>query len=110
MQTTFTVFSATSPWIPHSHILTSSNSYLSFCFIASFAFVLQKAQGLAHAPYFCRAGVYSRRLIGINPSSRREQAPALRCNPIITQIGRENKFSADIYVSRTVEDAGPYNL
>ena len=29
---------------------------------------------------------------------------------IITQIGRENKFSAENYVSRTVEDAGPYNL
>ena len=28
--------------------------------------------------------------------------------PIITQIGRENKLSAEIYVSRTVEDAGPY--
>ena len=30
--------------------------------------------------------------------------------PIITQIGRENNISAEIYVSRTVEDAGPYNL
>ena len=30
--------------------------------------------------------------------------------PIITQIGRENNVSAEIYVSRTVEDAGPYNL
>ena len=29
----------------------------------------------------CRAGVYSRRLIGINLSSRREQAPALRDYP-----------------------------
>ena len=29
---------------------------------------------------------------------------------IITQIGRENKISADFYVSRTVEDAGPYNF
>ena len=27
---------------------------------------------------------------------------------IITQIGRENKFSVKIRVSRTVEDAGPY--
>ncbi len=31
-------------------------------------------------------------------------------NLIITQIGRENKFSAEIYVSRTVEDACPYNF
>ena len=38
------------------------------------------------------------------------QAPALRCKPIITQIGRENNISAENYVSRTVEDAGPYNL
>ena len=30
-------------------------------------------------------------------SLRREQAPALRCNPIITQIGRENKFSAEFF-------------
>ena len=29
---------------------------------------------------------------------------------IITQIGRENNISAEIYVSRTVEDAGPYKL
>ena len=32
----------------------SSNSYLSFCFIASFAFVLQKASGKAHAPTVAR--------------------------------------------------------
>ena len=29
---------------------------------------------------------------------------------IIAQIGRENNISAENYVSRTVEDAGPYNL
>ena len=29
--------------------------------------------------------------------------------PIITQIGRENKFSAEICILRTVGDAGPYN-
>ena len=28
--------------------------------------------------------------------------------PIIPQIGRENNISAENYVSRTVEDAGPY--
>jgi hypothetical protein len=28
---------------------------------------------------------------------------------IISQIGRENKFSAEICMSRTVEDACPYN-
>ena len=44
----------------------------------------------------CRAGVYSRRLVSLNPMLRREQAPALRCNPIITQIGRENNISAEI--------------
>ena len=47
------------------------------------------ASGKAHTP--CRAVPWCRRLIGINLLSRREQAPALRCNPIITQIGRENK-------------------
>ena len=29
---------------------------------------------------------------------------------IITQISRENNISAEIYVSRTVEDACPYNF
>jgi len=38
------------------------------------------------------------------------QRERLFVNPIIPQIDRENKFSAEIYVSRTVEDAGPYNF
>ena len=38
------------------------------------------------------------------------QRERLFANSIITQIGRENKFSAEIYVSRTVEDACPYNF
>ena len=37
-------------------------------------------------------------------------APALRYDSIITQIGRENDMHPEIYVSRTVEDAGPYKL
>ena len=32
----------------------------------------------------------------------------LFCNHIIPQIGRENKFSAEILLLRTVEDACPY--
>ena len=59
----------------------------------------------------CRAGVYSRRLFGASYSSRRDAsifrfaqcqvcfaniAPALRCNPIIPQIGREYNISAEI--------------
>ena len=32
----------------------------------------------------------------------------LSVSPNVTQIGRENKFSVKIRVSRTVEDAGPY--
>ena len=40
--------------------------------------------------------VYSRRILDSRRSSRREQAPALRCNHIITQIGRENNISAEI--------------
>ena len=31
-------------------------------------------------------------------------------SPNVTQIGRKNKFSAENYVSRTVEDAGPYSI
>ena len=79
------------------------------CFIASFAFVLQRHR--ATPIPLCRAGVYSRRFIGLNLSLRRDAsifrfaqcqvcfaniAPALRCNPIITQIGRENNISAEI--------------
>ena len=37
-------------------------------------------------------------------------SPRPTAHSIITQIGRENKFSAEFYVSRTVEDAGPYKL
>ena len=63
-------------------------------YIAGFAFVLQR---LRSKPIpLCRAGVYSRRLIGLNLSLRREQAPALRCDSIITQIGRRNNPSAEI--------------
>ena len=40
-----------------------SNSYLSFYFIASFEFVLQTCR--AKPIPLCRAGVYSRRLIGV---------------------------------------------
>ena len=38
------------------------------------------------------------------------QKARLSIMSIITQIGRENKFSAEIHVPWTVEDAGPYNL
>ena len=42
--------------------------------------------GIGQSPHpFCRAGVYSHRLAGLNLMLRREQAPALRCNPIISQ-------------------------
>ena len=34
---------------------------------------------------------------------RREQAPALRCNSIVTQIGRENKSDIPLRVSRQSE-------
>jgi len=62
---------------------------LSLLFIASFAFVLQRHR--AKLIPLCRAGVYSRRILDSRRSSRREQAPALRCTTIISQIGRENK-------------------
>ena len=32
----------------------------------------------------------------------------LRCNPIIIQIGRENKFSAEIWLWWVAEDVDPY--
>ena len=41
-------------------------------------------------------------------SLRREQAPALRCDSIITQIGRENNISAEICLLRVAEDVDPY--
>ena len=69
---------------------------ISYCFIASFAFVLQMLRAKP-IPLYCRAGVHSRRFFNLNRSLRREQAPALRCNTIISQIGRENKFSAEIF-------------
>ena len=86
-------------------------SLLKRIIIASFAFVLQRclqrmASGKAHTP--CRAGVYSRRLVGLNLMLRREQAPALRYDPIITQIGRENNISAEICILRVAEDVDPY--
>ena len=86
--------------------MSLSNSYLSFCFIASFAFVLQRNR--AKPIPLCRAVPWCRRCLKQNFLSRREQAPALRCNPIITQIGRENNLSAEILLLRTVEDACPY--
>ena len=93
-----------------------SHSFVKFLFIvlfcrANFAFVLQRCLQRGHRAKpipLCRAGVYSRRLIGLNFMSRREQAPALRCNPIIPQIGRENKFSAEIWLWRVAEDVDPY--
>ena len=36
-------------------------------------------------------------------------SPRPTAHSIITQIGRENKFSAEICILRTVGDAGPYN-
>ena len=35
-------------------------------------------------------------------------APALRCNIIITQIGRESKISTEICILRVAEDVAPY--
>ena len=91
-------------FLPHSSsVLLIYKSYRKFIcfpifiFYRQFRICITNASGKAHTPYFCRAGIYSRRLIGINLSSRREQAPALRCSPIITQIGRENNISAEIY-------------
>ena len=56
----------------------------------------------------CRAVPWCRCCLKQDLSWRREQAPTLRCNHIITQIGRENNISAEILLLRTVEDACPY--
>ena len=77
-------------------------------FYHQFRLCITKASGKAHTP--CRAVPWCRRCLKQDLSWRRKQAPALRCKPIISQIGRENNISAENYVSRTVEDAGPYNL
>ena len=83
-------------------------------FYRQFRLCITKAQGKAHTP--CRAGVYSRRLFliqgvhyGGSPFASK-CASALHCDSIITQIGRENKFSAEILLLRTVEDACPYSF
>ena len=99
-------------------------------FIASFAFVLQrcKRRGLRAKPIplwmSATKGSPSGRAPAIAGERvivaiirplrrlRRHLSPRERLfvSPIISQIGRENNISAENYVSRTVEDAGPYNL
>ena len=72
-----------------------------------FKISLRREQGLA-----CGLG-HARSLTphcGVIQDPRAALLPRPTIYPIITQIGRENKFSAEIYVSRTVEDAGPYNF
>ena len=101
------------------------NSYLSFCFIASIAFVLQRHRAkpiplkmhvslgspLGRAPAVVGERVVVATICPLRRLRRHlSQRERLFANPIITQIGRENKFSAENYVSRNVEDAGPYNF
>ena len=107
----FKIFSHSAPRAKNfSHMIPPSvNFLLSFRFIASFAFVLQRLR--AKPIPLCRAGGYSRRLFDSRHSLRRDAsifrfaqcqvcfaniAPALRCDSIITQIGRENNISAEI--------------
>ena len=100
--------------------------FLSFCFIASFAFVLQRHIGQSPCPLkmhaskgspFGRApAIAGERVLCVQFSPLRRfrrhlsQRERLFVSTIITQIGRENNISAEIYVSRTVEDAGPYSF
>ena len=67
-------------------------------FYRKFRRCITKAQGKAHTP--CRAVPWCRRFVNSRCSSRREQAPALRCTHIIAQIGRESKFSAETCILR----------
>ena len=67
---------------------------IDIVFYRKFRLCITNASGYAHTP--CRAVPWCRRCLKQNLSLRREQAPALRCNPIITQIGRENNISAEI--------------
>ena len=103
-------------------------------FIASFAFVLQRHRA-KHIPLKSNASKGSLREgapdavgwgraryneVSTNLKSRRLLPSRCACHlplggrlfvaPIMTQIGRENNISAENYVSRTVEDAGPYNF
>ena len=98
---------------------------LHFAFIASFAFVLQmlrakpiplklcvsKGSPFGRAPAIAGERVY---FVAIYPLRRLRRHLShwerLFVTPIIAQTGRENNISAEFYVSRTVEDAGPYNL
>ena len=48
------------------------NLLLMFLFYHKFRLCITNASGKAHTP--CRAGVYSRRLIGLDPMLQREQA------------------------------------
>ena len=56
----------------------------------------------------CRAVPWFRRCLKQNFLSRREQAPALRYDSIITQVGRGNNPSAEICILRVAEDVDPY--
>ena len=65
---------------------------------------LQKARasGKAHTP--CRAGVYSRRLVGLDPMLRREQAPALRYIPhYTTNLQRKQVLCRNLFVGAFIE-------
>jgi len=98
------------------------NSYLSFCFVARFAFVLQmlwtmpillklrisKGSPSGRAPAIAGERVISSQFFPLR-RLRRHLSQRARLF-IISQIGRENNISADFTcVLRTFEDAGPYN-
>ena len=63
-------------------------------FYRKFRICITNASGKAHTP--CRAVPWCRRFVNSRHSLRREQAPALRSDLIITQIGRESNISAEI--------------
>ena len=103
---------------PVLHIL------ITVLFYRQFRLCITKASGKAHTPMFARIqrlslwessrrsrvrGCFNLSSIPLRRLRRHlSQRERLFVSSIITQIGRENKFSAENYVSRTVEDAGPY--
>ena len=104
-----------------------ANSYLSFVLsqVSHLYYSVACNAGIGQSPYpFVGRGVTPAAFFDSRRSLRRDAsifrfaqcqvcfaniAPALRCDPIIPQIGRENNISAEICILRTVGDAGPYN-
>ena len=98
-KTTATVRTGITPQKMILHQSIHSHSFVKFLFIVlfyrKFRLCITNASGKAHTPKIAR-------------NQRLPPGGRLFAHLIITQIGRENKFSAEILLLRTVEDACPY--